>query len=242
MKPVAIVQHERSVPPGHVARVLRDDGVDHFVIDAARERNWPSVTDVGALVVLGGTMNVDQLDDYPFLQRSRELMNAAMEQDLPVLGLCLGAQMMARVLGEDVRRATPRNALFSPLELTDEGRNDPLMAPFAPGIPVLQFHEDTFTVPSTATALASSTASGLALAFRHGERAYAIQFHFEVDPTIVNGWIGNIGSRSMDEDWGCPDGGRSLAQDGRLAQQAKAGEELVRRFVQLRRSPGGDGF
>ena len=233
MRPVAVVQHEPSVPPGSIADVLSEAGVEHFVVEAWRDTQWPEASELGALVVMGGTMNVDQLDDYPFLRTSRTLMSNALDRDVPVLGVCLGSQMMARILGGDVYRAHPRNALFSTIDVDGDGRDDPLLAPFGAGVEVLQFHEDTFTVPPGATPLARSAASGLYQAFRHGERAYAIQFHFEVDVAIVRGWCRNIGAEAMESEWGTTE--QALVDD-RIAlfdAQQKAGRQLVRNFLQI---------
>lgn len=233
MRPIAIVQHEPSVPPGHVVAVLRSAGVDHIVVEAWREPDWPAASDLAGLVVLGGTMNADQVEQYPFLRRGRDLLRDALEREVPALGVCLGSQMMARVLGGEVVRASPRNALFSPVEVTSEGADDPVIAPFAAGVPVLQFHEDTFTLPEGATALARSSASGLLQAFRYGSSAYAIQFHFEVDAAILAGWCRNIGDAAMAADWGIP-ASDLLAQGARyLDAQRRAGEELVARFLAL---------
>lgn len=230
---VAIVQHEESVPPGLIDDVLRDSGIVPSYVHAWNpETRWPDVTELDGLVVMGGTMNVDQIDEYPFLARSRSLMSDAIERGVATLGVCLGSQMMARVLGAEVRRADPRNALFSRLELTPDGRDDALVGPFD-DCDVLQFHEDTFTVPDDAVALATSSSSGLAQAFRYEERAYAIQFHFEVDRPILEGWLHNIGKQELFDEWGCSDEELLQAADGALAQQAKAGKQLVERFVGL---------
>ena len=230
---VAIVQHQDSVPPGLIAEVLVEAGIVPSYVPAWRDGvQWPDAGDLDALVVMGGTMNVDQIDAYPFLADSRALMSAAMESGVPTLGVCLGSQMMARVLGAEVRRANPRNALFSRLELTPEGHDDPLVGPFD-GCEVLQFHEDTFAMPDDAIALATSSSSGLAQAFRYGDRAYAIQFHFEVDRSILEGWLHNIGKRELLDEWGCSEEDLLEAADGALAQQAKAGKQLVTRFVEL---------
>src|SRR5688572_3614433 len=110
MAPVVVVQHEGSVPPGHIKTALEESHVEHVVLDAWRIPGWPDVSEIDGLIVLGGTMNVDQLDDYPFLRASRELMADALDREIPALGVCLGAQMMARVLGAEVYRAEPRNA------------------------------------------------------------------------------------------------------------------------------------
>ena len=231
VKPIVIVQHQASVPAGHIRTGIEEAGAEIVVLDAWRDASWPAIDDVGALVVLGGTMNVDQLDDYPFLKQSRDLMSEALEKEVPTLGVCLGSQMMARVLGAEVFRAEPRNALFSMLELTDEGRSDALVGPFD-GVSVLQFHEDTFTVPGDAVPLARSSSSGLPQAFRFGNTAYAIQFHFEVDRAIVEGWIHNIGRREMLDDWGISDEELLRDADEHLERQRVAGRVLVRRFLE----------
>ncbi len=236
MRPVAIVQHEKSVPPGHIETFFEDEGIPYVLVDAPAETSWPLVDDIGGLVVLGGTMNVDELDVYPFLMRSRNFMRDAIAVGVPTLGVCLGAQMMARVLGAEVHRAISRNALFSKLELTDEGQGDPIAAPFA-GVEVLQFHEDTFALPQDAILLATSAASALPQAFRYGNYAYATQFHFEVDEPIVRGWIDDIGPRSLAEDWGCGDGGLELTRSERLDAQALVGKKLLGGFMELVRAP-----
>jgi GMP synthase-like glutamine amidotransferase len=233
MRPVFVVQHEPSVPPGSIAAVLADSGVEHHVIEAWRETEWPRAEEIGALVVMGGTMNVDELDAYPFLRKSRSLMDAALAGDVPTLGVCLGSQMMARVLGGDVYRAHPRNALFSTLELSEDASGDPLVAGFGSGTEVLQFHEDTFTIPDGATPLALSAASGLHQAFRYGERAYAVQFHFEVDEEIVRGWCRNIGAEPLAAEWGTTE--RHLVDDAhdRYRAQEQAGRRLFSNFLEI---------
>ncbi len=233
MGPIAVVQHEPSVPPGSIAGVLEESGVDHFMVEAWREETWPRADDLGALVVMGGTMNLDELEAYPFLRARRALVSDALDRGIPTLGVCLGSQMMARVLGGDMYRAEPRNAFFSPVEVTDAG--DPVVAPFASGTGVLQFHEDTFTLPPDAVPLARSASSGLLQGFRYGDGAYAFQFHFEVDEPILRGWCRNIGDRAMAEEWGITTD-ELLAQGARhLEAQGRAGRELFTRFLEAAR-------
>ena len=228
MRPVVIVQHEPSVPPGSIAEVLAQEGVRHLVLEAWRDPVWPAPEEIGALIVMGGTMNVDELDAYPFLRRSRDLMSGVLERGVPAMGVCLGSQMMSRVLGGDVYRAEPRNAFFSGVEVVE---TDPVIDAFAAGTPVLQFHEDTFTLPPGATALARSARSGLLQAFRYGDNAYAVQFHFEVDEPIVRGWCESIGDAALERDWGTS--GDALLGDGAryLDAQSAAGRQLVRSFL-----------
>ena len=232
-KPVAIVQHQPSVPPGSIESVLRGSRVEHFVLEAWREATWPAAVDLGALVVLGGTMNVDQIDSFPFIGRSRVLMAEAVDREIPVLGVCLGSQMLARVLDAPVVRSEPRNATFSPVRLTPEGERDEIVGGFTPEVPVLQFHEDTFEVPKDAVALATSSTSGTSQAFRYGINAYAVQFHFEVDRPIVEGWLADIGPESMKRDWGVAPDELLRQVERHLARQRVAGARLVEGFLAL---------
>ncbi len=226
------MQHEPSVPPGVVEDVLTSSAVEHVVLEAWREPTWPAASDVAALVVLGGTMNVDELSRYPFLRSSRDLLSDALERGVPTMGVCLGSQMMSRVLGGDVYRAEPRNALFSGLEVGADAFADPVIAPFASGEPVLQFHEDTFTLPPGATPLARSAGTGLLQAFRYGDRAYAFQFHFEVDEDTLRGWCRNIGDTAMKEEWGVTTDALLAEADLHLEAQQRAGRELFTRFLE----------
>ena len=232
MHPVVVVQHQESVPPGHVTGALIDEGIETVVLEAWHDAAWPEVGEIGALIVLGGTMNVDELETYSFLSRSRELMAAAMEAEIPTLGVCLGAQMMARVLGADVYRAEPRNAAFSALDVTPAGETDPMTQFFSTGS-VLQFHEDTFELPSDVTLLATSSASGLNQAFRYRNNAYAIQFHFEVDRAIVERWIDDIGDDSLHAEWGISRAALMRQVDKHLDDQARAGHLLMKEFVSM---------
>jgi len=160
-------------------------------------------------------------------------MSDALKQGVPTLGVCLGSQMMAKVLGRGVYRAEPRNALFSPIEMTSEGLQDPLVAPFSAGLAVLQFHEDTFDVPAGAVALATSATTGLTQAFRYGDFAYAIQFHFEADDDILRGWCRNIGPEALKADWGVTEDELADQADKHMAAQSAAGKELFARFLRL---------
>jgi GMP synthase (glutamine-hydrolysing) len=238
MPPVLVVQHEESVPPGHIEAALVAGGVEHVVMHAWREERWPQerwpdVSELAGLIVLGGTMNVDQLEAYPYIARSRALMAAALDRGVPTLGVCLGSQMMARVLGAEVYRAEPRNAYFSTIDATTEGAGDLLIKPFASGQPVLQFHEDTFALPPDAELLATSSASGLNQAFRYGDNAYAIQFHFEVDRDIVSGWAQDIGPEGMAGEWGITTEELLRQTDAHLSTQASGGRELMQSFLNL---------
>lgn len=231
MSEIVIVQHQPSVPPGLIGEVLRTERLPHRILRAWEETEWPNPSEVSALVVLGGTMNVDEVERYPFLGRSRSLMAACLEASVPTLGVCLGSQMMARVLGAPVRRAPSRSALFAPLEFRSDGADDPVVGAFTSRVPVLQFHEDTFTFPSEAVPLAVSAATGLGQAFRYGDDAYGVQFHFEVDRAIVRGWCDAIGDESLSSDWGTTTAAIMREVEAHVEDQRRAGSRLLRAFL-----------
>lgn len=135
---------------------------------------------MGGLIVFGGEMNVDEIEAHPYLLRERQLMADALARGVPVLGICLGAQMLARVLGAPVRRAPVRELGFKPVRLTQAGTTDPLLGAFGRSACVFQWHEDTFDLPKGAELLAAGD-TVTNQAFRHGDRAWGVQFHFEVN-------------------------------------------------------------
>lgn len=232
MKPIAVVQHEPSVPPGLIAEVFDRQRVPVSLVKAWEEPVWPEASEVSGSVVLGGTMNVDEIERYPFLRDSRAFMTATIEAGVPTLGVCLGSQMMSRVLGGTVLRAPSAVAGFGELTASDAASADLLLSPFVPDVAVLQFHEDTFTLPAGCTRLAVSS-SGAEQAFRFEGHAWAIQFHFEIDRQIVEGWCENIGGEELASYWHTTEERLQEEMDLFLDRQWTAGEALLERFVGL---------
>ncbi len=133
-------------------------------------------------------MNVDQVDCYPHLAHEVLMIREAMEREIPVLGICLGAQLMAKSLGVSVRKNPQPEIGWYDLHLTAEGKKDPLFAHFQPCEKIFQWHEDAFTLPASAVLLASSPDCPIQ-AFRYGNKAYAFQFHLEVDEPMIHRWL-----------------------------------------------------
>ena len=138
----------------------------------------PSTDEVAGLVVMGGPMGA--LDDaaYPHLAAERDLLRACVEGNVPVLAVCLGAQLLAAAVGSRVFQGPRPEVGLGIVTLTEAGRRDPAFGPAGHVLPVLHWHGDTFDLPSGATLLASSDAY-LHQAYRVG-RAYAMQFHVEI--------------------------------------------------------------
>lgn len=148
----------------------------------------PSLRGYDGLVVLGGPMRVDDTDRHAHLATEMELIREAIEAELPVLGICLGAQLIARALGAEVRPNGRKEIGWYDVSLTDEGRNDPLFRHFRGSEKIFQWHEDTFGIPEGAVHLASSPACP-GQAFRYRDHVYGLQFHLEVDERLIERWL-----------------------------------------------------
>lgn len=138
------------------------------------------------LIVLGGAMSANDDAEFPGLAAERALIRRFIDAGKPVLGVCLGSQLMAQALGADVHRNRASEVGFSPIALTDAGTADPLFP--EPPPPIMQWHDDTFEVPEGAALLASSEACRNQV-FRAGRGQYGVQFHFEVTDAIVRQWV-----------------------------------------------------
>ena len=182
----------------------------------------PAVTELGGIVAMGGPMGVGDGAEHPWLAGERALLAIAVARGLPVLGVCLGSQQLAAALGAEVRRGPEQEIGLGRVELTPEGRADPVLGPAAdgaPGLPVVHWHGDTFDVPPGAARLASSDLYPNQ-AFRAGSRTYGLQFHVEVDRALADGWGPHLPP------------GVELGEAGR-AEVERAGRSVLERFFGL---------
>ena len=186
---VLVFQHVPFEPLGTLDPLLKDAGFRIRYVNFGREPEArPELERYEALIVLGGPMNADQINTYPNLLTEVEIIREAVERDMSVLGICLGAQLLAKALGGTVARNEVREIGWYDVELTEAGRNDPVLSTFAPRQEVFQWHEDGIELPSGCELLASSPASPVQ-AFRHGEHAYGFQFHLEANEPLIERWL-----------------------------------------------------
>jgi GMP synthase (glutamine-hydrolysing) len=182
-----VVQHEPSTPPGLLADAAAATGVELDVVEAHGRQVPVELGDAGGLVVLGGEMDADELDDYPHLERTMALLRDAATRNAPTLGICLGAQLAANALGG---RAYPGPAGeevgWTKVELTAAGRADPVLGALVEPAEVFQWHHDTLDPPPGAIQLASGERYQHQ-AFRLGS-VVGVQFHPEVDGPLLAGW------------------------------------------------------
>jgi GMP synthase (glutamine-hydrolysing) len=146
-----------------------------------------SIRSADLLIVLGGPIGVYETDAYPFLKAEIALLDYRLSRNLPTLGICLGAQLMARALGSRVYAGPVKEIGWGRVELTGEGKASCLGALDAPEAAVLHWHGDTFDLPGGAVRLASNR-NYENQAFAHGPNALGLQFHLEADPRQLEEW------------------------------------------------------
>jgi GMP synthase-like glutamine amidotransferase len=195
MRALAIV-HQRDAGPGVFTDAIAARGV---VLDSwmRAETSSPPREPAGydAVISLGGSMHADQEDRHPWLREEKVLLADLLERGVPVLGVCLGGQLLADAAGASPRRSPEPEIGWREVTLTADGASDPLMAPLAPGFEAFEWHSYEFPLPAGATRLAESAAC--LQAFRLGDLAWAIQFHAEVSAVDAEAWIDDYTS---DED------------------------------------------
>ena len=189
LRRLLVVQHVACEPLGTLDPLLRRRKVRIRYVNFAREPTaMPDLRGYDALIVLGGPQNVDEQHKYPHLKAELALIDAALRQELPVLGICLGAQLLAHALGAPVGRNPTRELGWADVQLTEAGRQDPVVSALGPLAPMFHWHGDTFAIPDGCERLAESEQCAHQ-AFRYGARSYGFQFHLEVDGGLVQRWL-----------------------------------------------------
>ncbi|MDD5084477.1 MAG: type 1 glutamine amidotransferase [Candidatus Omnitrophica bacterium] len=142
---------------------------------------------IDAVIILGGPMNVYEEDSFPFLKAEDVFIKKAIRNQIPLLGICLGSQLIAKACGAEVRRAKEQEIGWYKASLTGHGMVDPLFDALPREFDVFQWHQDTFDIPDKGQLIAFS-ASCRNQAFSFGENAYGLQFHIEVDDSMIEDW------------------------------------------------------
>ena len=184
---VVIVQNDREVPPGTYGDYLDRRGISWQLVACCGGEALPPAEATGAAILLGGAMGVHETERFPFLVEEQRFIRDCVQLRVPLLGICLGGQLLAATLGGEVtaNRWGERGTL--PVQLTGAGRSDPLFAGISDPFTTFQWHNDSFAIPPEGVLLASSAACPHQ-AFRFAANAYGLQFHPEVTAAIVADW------------------------------------------------------
>lgn len=185
MRALAIV-HQEDTGPGVFVGVMAARGVELETWRPAIEPA-PDLERYGAVISLGGAMNADEDARHPWLRTEKDVLAALLASRMPVLGVCLGAQLLAAAGGASVRRAGEPEIGWYEVALTEEAGGDPVLGAMPARFKAFEWHSYEAGLPAGAVELARSAACSQA--FRAGERAWGIQFHAEVTAAIVDGWI-----------------------------------------------------
>jgi GMP synthase (glutamine-hydrolysing) len=184
---VAIVENTRVTHHGQVGVALHEAAALIDLYKPWSGQPLPDAVVADALVVFGGEQSATDDHTHPYLPALAELMAAYTAADRPVLGICLGAQILARAFGAtNVLGAAPEFGWVK-VRQTEAGRSDPVLSALPAEFPVFQWHSDTFTLPEGALHLAKTDAAAQQ-AFRIGRATYGTQFHFEASRAVVADW------------------------------------------------------
>jgi GMP synthase (glutamine-hydrolysing) len=164
----------------------RGDTLDRWVVaDGEAAPGEPSLW--GAVMVFGGAMHPDQDAEHPWLGREVAFIAEALSQGVPTIGVCLGAQLVARAAGAGVGPAERPEVGWFTIELSDDGSRDPVVGVLPPRVDAFQWHYYTFELPDGAVQLAAN--ANARQAYRLGDRTWAIQFHAEVERHMLDRWF-----------------------------------------------------
>lgn len=184
-----ILQHCPVEGPGTLAPFLLQRGwtLETVALDAGAP--LPEAPQAyQAIIVMGGPMGVYDETDYPFLREEQYFLTLAIAQKVPILGICLGSQLLARALGARVYRNPRKEIGWYTVDLTAAGRTDPLFMGLDSPVRVFQWHGDAFEIPPGAISLASSPLC-THQAFCYGAHVYGLLFHLELTPAIIQSWL-----------------------------------------------------
>lgn len=189
MQPVVVLQHVPRETLGSLEAILHRAGLPWRYIELfAEPPQRLDVEEAAGLIVLGGPMNVDETDRYPFLAAEVQWIQQAVARSIPLLGICLGSQLLAKACGARVYPNAVKEIGWYEVELTPAARDDWLFAECPPRPTVFQWHGDTFDLPAGAVLLATGPLCRHQ-AFRVGSRAYGLQFHIEMTAELIDSWL-----------------------------------------------------
>lgn len=221
-----VLQHVEWEGPGIIAREAKSRSLDVEIRRLDLEDEVPEAEDVDGLVVMGGPFGAYEEEQYPFLAKECSVLAAVARRGSPVLGVCLGAQLLAKALGSKVFPGHGAEVGFGSIDLTQTGQRDPLFAGIGNVVPAFHWHGDTFTLPEGGVLLASSQMYRQQ-AFRFRSRAYGLQFHVEPDAKTWAAWRNHLPKGLVEN------------SEAKQLNIEETGQKIISRFFDLAmNSPG----
>jgi GMP synthase (glutamine-hydrolysing) len=192
MADVVVLQHAAEEDLGSIASVLSHRRHRFHYIRAYAGDVVPASLDADGLVIMGGPQSVYEHDRYPWLSDELRLINETLDAQKPVLGICLGSQLLASALGAKVYRGREKEIGWFPVQLHPDMHRDPLFGDIGRTFTAFHWHGDVFDLPHGAAALGHSAVT-LNQGFRFGRNAYGLLFHLEATPELVTTMLGAFG-------------------------------------------------
>jgi len=193
---VIVIMHIESEGRGTIEDFLKSVQATYRIVKLYAKDLLPShISDLDAIITMGGPMNVYEEDKYPFLQDEIDFLQKAIKAKIPILGICLGAQMIARACGATIKKSPLKELGWHDVSLTEAGVGDDHFYGLSKILQLLQWHEDMFELPSAASLLATSKGCPHQ-AFRCNN-AYGLQFHIEINREMLCEWFAD----SKQRDW-----------------------------------------
>ncbi len=221
MPQVTCFQHIDCEGPGLLEDTLKSKGVKLNILKPFKGDAVPEHLGDG-LVVLGGPMGVYEEKKFPWMTEELNSIRKCLESSLPVLGICLGSQMLAKAAGGQVFRGALPEVGWFPVELTSDGHLDPLFLGVPTEFEAFHWHGDTFTLPADGVRLAESRYYPNQV-YRIGHNAYGFQCHLEVTEEMVRSWA-SLYAKEL-----TPQGGPNRPEriENKLSENAKALSEIA---------------
>lgn len=185
---ILFIKHAKTEGPGTLGEFFKETSWETRVVELWNKQALPDIALCEAIISLGGPMNVYETKKYPFLKKEEAFLRKALKKNIPVLGICLGAQLLAKVSGAKVGKAKCKEIGWYTVRLTKAAKNDPLFKGMNEDMEVFQWHEDSFDVPENGNLLVTSD-SCKNQAIRVGDNAWGLQFHPEMTREMINCWF-----------------------------------------------------
>jgi len=188
-RPVLIIQHVPWEKPALLGETLTAEGIDwarRIVLDSHNPTDLPPLESLSGIAILGGPMGALDFEEHPGLALEAALVRAAVDADVPLVGICLGHQIVAAALGATLHPGVAHEIGVGDVSILVD---DPVFGPAGSSQPVLHWHGDVVDAPAGATVLASTPLTPNQ-AFRIGTTVFGTQFHLEVDRPTLDEWLG----------------------------------------------------
>ena len=233
---ILIIKHIDIEGPGTLGDFLNQKNIPYKIIDLGAGEDLPKDFALfKAVVVLGGPMNVDEEDKHPFLKRENEFIQEVLRREIPYLGICLGAQLLAKAAGAQVVQSPVKEIGWYRIRLTKEGKKDALFKDFHEDQPIYHWHGDMFQTPVNGKLLA--TADGCPhQALKVGTNAYGLQFHVEVTDHSIKEWCDEYCQNDLP---GRPEHAQAMIQDYWRYQKSflVQANKLYENFLEIIKQP-----